>query len=429
MAQLTIPLPAISADDQDLVVQTYVQVLSGHELMQRLDEELRDPEQSTEAMDTGMFVDEVTWNNSAQRDSETPLKDLIDFLRANGMLDMQLAPPEDYISFTDIHPLFRFENWLPGVAEDLTRNAWAAMAPALALSTKWLTTPEMQGFWHRLAFGEPSNIDGKICLARSSIENDLPMACTQFGEILRLLAENIKFWWSPDHLLDNPGMIDGVFSYNIFGVIDILDKTLSSEIRKRSGYSFGKPYAYDGHVGITCEFLYHLLSPVSKASSDDCVMMRLQFQLACCICHELAHALYAWRGLPGSKSNAPEIFIFPSDEMAEAGFSWSQNEMGGDVHLDFENLELQVARTYRNLYSRPNLHYILDDRWVQAWFLKDTWARMNEVVRDNLLRLPGAAGFSEPPLWVADRFLEGRFRAVAYKGREVIWPEYASTLR
>ncbi|KAJ4352558.1 uncharacterized protein N0V89_007907 [Didymosphaeria variabile] len=414
----------MSAADKEIVRQTYIRVLGQDELMRKLEKQLSSPGEIPTA--THLKVNPAGSEGStswldlpcAWYPRASQAKNIPEFLRANGIIDIKLGPSQDYIDFTDIHPLFRFENCAIALSEDITRKAWAAMAPALALSTKWLTTPELQGFWHRLAFGELTTANGKTYLARSPIEDNLPLACSRFGEILMVLADKITFWWVPQ-VLDG-GKVNGCHTNNIFDSIHILNKYLAAQIKSRSWYSSRDSYDYGGYIGISCEFLYHLLSPESSTRLDDCAMMRLQFQIAFTLCHELCHAVYAWRRLPN-----PEIYVFPSDAMAETGLSWGQNVLGAEVCIETHALDYMTGRTYKYLYSYPGLFYVVHDRWVDAWFRKDTWARIDEVVHRNLLRLPAAAGFSGPTFWIAHLFVGGLIRPVVYKDREIVWPGFA----
>ncbi|KAL1598034.1 hypothetical protein SLS60_008522 [Paraconiothyrium brasiliense] len=434
MSTVVEPLPPMSAADQELAEQTYIQVLSQDELMKKLDKELRSSAQPPTVMHFAPLAGNgehpagseaskswldlpCAWYPRPPRTTPVPPNSIHEFLRVNGVVDIPLGPAHDYIDFADIYPLFRFENWAIGPSEDVMKAAWTAMAPAFALSTRWLTTPEFQGYWHRLAFGEPTTENGKTYLARSPIEDDLPLACSRFGEILKVLADKIKFWWVPQNMPDGTPM-EGCFTTNRFGSVFVLDKILGEEILRRSGCSPRKSYDYDGRIGISCEFLYHLLSPESSTRFDECARMRMQFRLAAVLCHELCHAVYQWRRLP-----LPEVYVFPSDAMAETGLSWSQNVLGADESFGARGMGYLLSHTYKYLYSYPAVSHVINDRWIEAWFRKDTWARIDEVVRRNLLRLPDAAGLSGPTVWIAERFVMGRMLAVVYKDGEVVWPE------
>ncbi|KAF2451182.1 hypothetical protein P171DRAFT_437960 [Karstenula rhodostoma CBS 690.94] len=436
MPQQIWSLPALSAADKELVQNTYIRQFTQDELMQKLDKELSPPGQSPIAV--GLSSPAGTENNTVDSNSETtrfdppcawyPRKvpsEICTFLQANGIVDtygMRFGPSDDYISCAPeyIHPLFRFENFTSGLPEDFARKVWVAMAPALVLATKWITTPELQEFWHHLSFGEPVTVDGKTYLARSPIQDDFPMASTRFAEILMAMADKTNFWWFPHELPRFPNRY-GIETRDFYGPIFILDEALSQEIEMRSGYRARPPtdYEYNGYIGLTCKFIYRLLSPESCARSEKGTMMRLQFQIAHTLCHELAHAVLDWRGSP-----KPEPYVLPSDAMAEAGFSWSQNVLGADTDFG-SDMGFLACRTYKYLYSFPGLRYFNSDRWVEAWFRKDTWARIEEVVRNNLLRLPHASNLSGPTVWIAWRLVGNVLRPVIYINREVVWPEHA----
>lgn len=420
MAYPVLTLPALSAADEELVQKMYIRMFTEDKLMQQLDEELSPPDQSP--MADSLRALGATESNKVQCECNTP-SEMHAVLQANGITSTQLGNPNDYISCTpeDIHPIFRFENFTSGLPGDLARNAWVAMAPALTLATKWITTPEVQGFWHRLSFGEFATAHGKTYLARSPIEDDPSMASTCFANILTSMANKLKFWWVPHELPGHETQL-GCSSRNAFVSIYMLCASLGEEVSMRSGYSWSLSdvYEYDGYIGLSCKILHNLLSPKSSARLDDCTMMRLQLHIAHVLCHELCHALYGWRCLPHK-----EPYVFLSDPMAEVGLSWSQNVLGADMHFKDDGMRFMFCRTYKYLYSLPGLSYIINDRWVEAWFRKGTWERIEEVVRSNLLKLPNTASLSGPTVWMAARVVGDSFYDCIYMDREVIWPEDA----
>jgi hypothetical protein len=102
----------------------------------------------------------------------------------------------------------------------------------------------------------------------------------------------------------------------------------------------------------------------------------------------------------------------------------SRNVLGADFNTGAAGSYLS-PRTYKYLFVFLGLQYVNNDRWVEAWFFKDTWVRMDEVMDNNLLRLPKSACLSGPVCWIANRLVRRSILAVIYMNRQAVWPEAA----
>ena len=348
-------------------------------------------------------------------------------LEDQGFYDFKLAPRSQYIDFDDIHPLFREENYAPLLDTGLTPRAWAKMGPAHSLATKWLTTPCLQPFWYRIAFGIPAMQDGVRYLARSPIENDPRAAQRAFEELLLDLAKKLTIFWAPQHV-EHGARIEGSCTNSIFGFVQENNEEECRALVMRYGNRMSYNDYFDGHIGLTSRYLYGLLSPHSNAYNDDACHMRLQFVIATTLCHEIAHAVYMYRGL-----DDPESRVYLTDPVGESGYSWIFKVLGGEtrpfdptLRTTFDVLK-SIDKNF--IYRFPKMDSILHMKWVDAWFRRDTWERIEEVVQNKLLLLPSPRGISGPNFWVAYRYAEGPkgkfFYQILYKDYEVLWPSWA----
>ncbi|KAF1965236.1 hypothetical protein BU23DRAFT_628781 [Bimuria novae-zelandiae CBS 107.79] len=418
-----LPSTPISDTDMILIQEIYARAFDNDEAMKNLKEELLG------ASDLPPSEVVLRPENHGLGTMETlPVGDGSDeILRSYGAFDMKLDPSSEYIDFTNIHPLFRVENCALGLNEEVTRKGWEAMAPARALATKFITTPELSAFWYRLAFGTPAVHSGKRYLARSPLEDQPKLARVSFESLLLDLSTKLHFWWAPTCL----GGIQtlGCFTTSIFGVVGALNPSEGRAIAARSGHQYNQGEYFDGYISLSVKYLYHLLSQASSVRTDGCAMLRIQSSIAHSLCHEICHAIYSYRGL-----EMPEAYVFLSDEMAEAGFSFPFNVFGAEVGpVSNAQLSNEIGCFYgsdwRSMFGFPQLRTIVNMRWVEAWFRKDTWERIDEVMKNDLLKLPSATGFSGPALWVVHRFTESPFGkgfySIHYRDRKAVFPEWA----
>lgn len=424
-----VPPINISEDDLKRMGTVIVQAFENDEAAKKLTEELwgtSDP--------PSLYMG----NTEPQPDSRSQSSDLeaiTKLLKDYGILDTKLGSPSEYIDVTQIHPLLRFENFATGMTEEVNRQAWGAMAPALALASKFLTTPELQSFWYRVAFATPVIQDGKKVLVRSALEDDPVKARVEFETLLMTLANKIRFLWSPT-VVNKGSVIYGYCAKHVFAAIQVMNPDEGSLLEQRYAGQMQDPHFYESRIALTTLFLYHLLSPRSKVRNDDCTMMRLQFCVAEVLCHEIAHAVYQYRGLRLREVNPEaEAYIYPSDAMAEAGLSWSHYVFGEQpsaaFRLDLPGIDSHfICTSWQTLHSKPSVNCFVEMRWVEAWFRKDTWANIGHVTQNNLLRLPSPAGFPGPIFWYVCRFIadgsdgSGMY-AILYREREVVYPPWA----
>jgi hypothetical protein len=156
--------------------------------------------------------------------------------------------------------------------------------------------------------------------------------------------------------------------------------------------------------------------------------MRLHFSIATTLCHELAHGIWQYRGF-----GLPESFIFPTDLSNEAGYSWIYHVLGGEMlgsspNLPdrFDHISSVDGRNY-NMY--PSLGTIVPLRYINAWFRRDTWERIEEVVQNNMLFFPSPTAISGPQYWIAERYAEGpkgkTFYEILHKDDKILYPPWA----
>ncbi|KAJ4301750.1 hypothetical protein N0V90_003843 [Kalmusia sp. IMI 367209] len=322
-----------------------------------------------------------------------------------------------------IHTIFQYENFDKTIfiENSLAKKTWEAMTPALTLATKFLTTPELQGFWYHLMYGIPTTdeVTGKSYLKSSPLEADLVTAHADFDKLLMRLADQITFFWRPTKIgghVEGGAEVFGTWSSSLWAVLQMFDNARGQEIQMRSTPAPTVQQAcFSGYMGLSSRFLYHLLSRRSVTRASTLTNMRLQFKLACTICHELAHAVYQFRGL-----SPPECHVFQTDCANEIGLSWEFWAFGGIrpfCEISTESITPMRVKTWEFSYSSPSIWTEVHMHWIVAFFRKDTWDRLGEVIQNDLLRIPRPVG--QPPVFYAHRYLSsagfGEFRAVRYE--------------
>ncbi|KAJ4352557.1 uncharacterized protein N0V89_007906 [Didymosphaeria variabile] len=327
---------------------------------------------------------------------------------------------------TEIHSIFRIQNFAhdssefpanllsigPLIGDARALEAWHAMCPALVLATKILVDPHMEPFWFHLMYGAPmTGYNRKPYLERSPQEDDLITARKDFRDLLRTLRDRMTFFWHPsDGPTGNP--LHGCYYPSFWDALCHLDprnRGWDLYDRYKGGWFKVASYQYSGHIALSSNFLFHLLSPASPTRVSEAKYARLQVSLATTIVHELAHAIYRFRYLsspemfirpedlsrgetPGcinpdaqvKKTHDPsnvmagqEMFVFPSDLVNEAGWSFEYSLWGG-VCLMCDLIGLKVGEMQAVLWedhlSVPDIRVPVNDKWVQALFHKKTWA-------------------------------------------------------
>lgn len=157
------------------------------------------------------------------------------------------------------------------------------MLPALTLATNLLITTVAITWWLQVACGEleVDPTSKKHYISTESVEND-EATRVKFAELLDDLAVRVRFIW----ILSND---------------------------RRFGTACGL------RIGLSTAFLYHLISPVSKAHQMPDEHMRLYFQFATTLLHELGHIVYSYTH---SNESFADPYIFLDDFMPEVELSW-----------------------------------------------------------------------------------------------------------
>ena len=176
------------------------------------------------------------------------------------------------------------------------------------------------------------------------------------------------------------------------------------------------PQGYNGVIGLSCDFLYHLLSPDSVCRTSLEAATRLQVQLAVTLVHEMAHALYVFRGLPwfNFQDGSTEFFIFDTDLANEAGWSWENwvwNEVIISGCLDKDVVGPMRVYTWESrTLQYPCMYTVVPHEWLRDLFRRPTWTNITRHI-DQLSRPVG-----RPKTFTADRWVEdeGILRRVTY---------------
>ncbi|KAL1601524.1 hypothetical protein SLS60_006439 [Paraconiothyrium brasiliense] len=338
---------------------------------------------------------------------------LIDqYLEDNGFFDIKLGQPEDYLDLNDIHPIFRFDNFdTTLLGKYRARKAWKAMRPALALATKFLTSPDAKrDFWHLLFFGElkTDEATGKRYLVHSTKEYDTSSTSGYFENCLLEMSECINFFWTPLNARHNGKRYNGIFYPDLGSALGMVDRSVLDVIAERDNDATQDYlHSWHGHIGLSSVYLYHLLSLKSPARPGNwnSANMRLQLSLATLICHELSHAIWSKRGIEG-----PEPYVFLTDQKPELGFNFEVFLAGVVVELSLVCSVIGRMESLRwdNTFAMPGIRAVVDMKWVESWFRKDTWTG-----RVTFSTAPSTTGNRRPRLCIADRWFKNNILAPA----------------
>ena len=359
-----------------------------------------------------------THKNGPEEEKNHRLSFIDHILEENGFLDENdRLPPSTHISLDDIHPIFafqRFDKTLLGTYR--MKKVYNAMRPALALATKLLTAPEARKFfWHRLYFGKLTrskmqpNGTGKVFLTPSP--TDFEQADKEFDRVLNDVAERLSFSWHPS--ISN---CDGLCARDFISHVSNINDPLAQQIYKKCNDTGRKHlFSFAPCISLDANVLYHLLRPGSPArmGSDgpwNTTNMRLQLSLSQKILHELCHALWYHRE---GKNFTPEPYLFQCSNIPEVGLCWNYFFGGAllDLNLRPERIGPMTSRSRSSMHMRPGLSAVVQQHWVEAWFLKYTWTPSAHSQTFRMKALWGRAQSTgdevAPKFWVAERVVRG----------------------
>lgn len=324
---------------------------------------------------------------------------------------------------TSIHKIFRplnFRNPIlaPGLADERMQQAWENMRPALTLATRFLTDPQFRGFWYHLMYGTPVT-DAKTkkeYLQHSDQEDDLETARTDFAALLEHLADRITYYWRPENKrLPAVGVACATF-WRAFGAF--IDTSPFDRFRKPNG-------AHNSFIGLSSMFLYNLISENAVTYRDINSDIRLQWNLAVTLTHELAHTIYIWRHLPVVKwpNGGTEILASDTDSWNEIGWSCENYIWNGVVVIcsfEYNAISEPWATTWENLSLNFCMCTPVTDSWLKSLFMQNSWKDVNRVL--NQLSRP----VGRPHRFVAQRWIdhEQDYERVQYVDGFAIDPKY-----
>lgn len=344
--------------------------------------------------------------------------------QATGLFAREFGNSPDVLD-TRIHRVFRPSNFQnPMLQTRLTEGrrhqAWVNMRPALTLATKFLLDPRCGAFWNHLMYGTPVTdaTTRKSYLEHSDLENDLQTARTDFAALLESLADRTTFYWRPERS-EGPTLAGqtGFSFWQILG--EFIDTSRFDHFRKSAE-------GYNSFIGLSSKFLYNLTSQSAVTFTDNEADIRFQFLFAVTLTHELAHAIYGWRGLPHVDwpNGDCEIFAFDTDLSNEIGWSWENHIWDGVIltcTLDHDAIGEVTARTWESqLLQETYVHVPTPQAWLKSLFMKDTWKDINQVIK----QVPRPVG--RPHFFIAQRWIDNQrmFEFVDYVNFLAAKPEH-----
>ncbi|KAF2451231.1 hypothetical protein P171DRAFT_467855 [Karstenula rhodostoma CBS 690.94] len=326
---------------------------------------------------------------------------------------------------THIHRVFRpsnFQNPMlqPRLPDGRRHQAWVNMRPALILATKFLLDPQFGAFWNHLMYGTPVTdaATRRSYLEHSDLENDLKTARADFEALLGSLADRVTFYWRPEK--SEGSTLGAIFRMSFWEVLEeFIDVSRFQHLKKPAE-------GYNGFIGLSSKFLYNLMSENAVTYTDVDADIRFQFLLAVTLTHELAHAIYAWRGLPhvGWANGLTEVFAFDTDISNEIGWSWENHTWDGVVltcTLDHDAIGDVVARTWESeVFGETYMYTPTPEAWLKSLFMKDSWKDIIRVIK----QVPKPVG--RPHLFFAQRWIDNQrgFEYVEYVDGHAVRPEH-----
>lgn len=335
------------------------------------------------------------------------------FAADHGFLDIELNPNAHLLDNT-VHELFKHEKFDYPAAQ-----VYEVLLPALRLATKLLGTDEAYSWLYHVLKGRVVSLQGvdietdkpisKLVLQTDPGDVDLTQARVEVDAQWKRIAKDIKFHWSPsghDRL--------GVMYRSRLAALKDLNPTLN--ITEEDAHND----QYFPHIGLSTMFGYQLLHPSVTAKQSIWERMRIYFLLAKVIVHELAHAFYASRGLPGE-----EPYAYGSDGMRELGFSLDAKLFGCLIFpgsWDTRPIGPLIARTWRHAYKFPAIWVPVATSWIYAMFRKDTWYHIERRI-ERLPKHPCTSDAQWPQYIFASRYMNlSWYTAIYIDGKEAGGP-------
>jgi hypothetical protein len=305
---------------------------------------------------------------------------LKDRLLKNGFDNKPPPAAEDSIEY--IHPIFHQQNFIG------FNDFYSDIHPALCLASKFLTEPVLVDWFVRLGYGiEVQDEDGEVQMVKGPMEDLIDIRQTIIKDI-KMQAGDIKFIRLGQEEMGEAGGI----TYNYLPqVAQLLEEDYQRQHNgeKLFNYSWYNPFQPDTAQTVVLADYYrqeYMGYRTFFGSSDygKNVKMRLDFEFACMLVHELAHCLaHLWTAQP----NGREAKVMPGEALSESGISWECYTFGARVRRSFIEYPLLCMPhdfEYPLTGGMIPVEVYLSTEWMHQWFRKETWDHMTEQSRLKL---------------------------------------------
>jgi hypothetical protein len=370
---------------------------------------------------------------------ERPCNVLMHFTRrlhAAGYGEVRL--PSSHLGDIDneVHPIFRQENWFledqfgPDRVEDGT--LWQRLQPALRLASVFITHPRLMGWWVRV-----------------------------------LLGKRRMDWTTGKRFIEDPGDqgIEGIERVQaVFEAMSqrvrwsFCDMTKDTAVACAAAYSLPSPselriYAPLGSphrkyratrnallVIIGKEYRRYIRSDQYLAPAAACAALRVNWELAITMVHELAHQFWQHCSAPRTKKFGEPV-LRKGDRKAELGESWEQSIygeafFGHSINRTYGILGHEVTPRFRSLVDGRmidfDFRYPPDPYWLHSFFLKAKWeefSRVSEEERSSFWHPPPPRvavtyapqwrGGTDNWIWLSSEYPDEHRLSVQYRLRKI----------
>ncbi|KAF2032502.1 hypothetical protein EK21DRAFT_109881 [Setomelanomma holmii] len=281
----------------------------------------------------------------------------------------------DHSSLTDptldldneIHPLFLKENWVTNLPMDEIR---AQLEPAFCLAAEFLTDDRALYWFAHVRFSLWLPSSNETVLPAMLLQAAGPITKEMLDTVkfeLEALAGHVKYTWAS---FGDERRVLGLAATTVASTTAILKRVPIEEVVPLEEHE-GSRFTWRPQIFISVELFhaamwaqYHNASPITRKT--------LQLSLARVVLHEFAHT---WTAFCHPRTIAhDEPLAFPTDAIAEAGFSWENFIFGACLEEDRPRVGL-MSRTFASKFRSPrhHLYAYVPHAWINKWFLKSTW--------------------------------------------------------
>ncbi|RMZ68922.1 hypothetical protein GMOD_00002815 [Pyrenophora seminiperda CCB06] len=286
---------------------------------------------------------------------------------------------------TEIHPLFRLENW-----HGCPDGIYEVLKPALQLATLLLTSRGTAHFWYTLVFGKREPCEktaaayGQPCFR---IKNDVEWSeqyHATFKSFLDNQIDTVHFYFHHDPLPPET-------AYASMGLVKDYKNGLMRKINHK---------CHTSRICLHSDFYTTAKKLSLLRYREPAMVLRYNMFLATCLAHEIAH----FCEVSGPHHDHPllsEPEVFFGDNMwTESGISFELKIFGGRIHPLSSRIDCKFGLAcldypLKELYDKDdNVLYALPMDYILKLQQKETWEQDFSKVGADVFFVPRTGGRS-----------------------------------